>query len=290
VKILLTGRNGQVGWELERALPALGEVIATDRTTLDLADPDAIRRVVRETKPDVIVNAAAYTAVDKAESETELAMRINGVAPGIFAEEARRLDALLVHYSTDYVFDGAKRRAYVEDDKPHPLNVYGRSKLGGEDAIHAAGVRYLIFRTSWVYSHRGNNFFRTMVRLAGEKKELRVVDDQVGAPTTSATVAASTLAILKLVRESATSELGTFHLTANGKTSWYGFAKAIVDILGMTTDVVPIKSAEYATTARRPSNSVLDNSKLKLHYSVVQAGWRAGLEDVIRAMRASASR
>ena len=199
MKILLTGRNGQVGWELERALAPLGEVVATDRSTLDLADPDAIRRVVREVKPEIIVNAAAYTAVDKAESEPELAMRINGFAPGVLAEEAKRLGALLVHYSTDYVFDGEKATPYVEEDEPNPINVYGRTKLAGERAIQASGCRHLILRTSWVYGARGKNFLLAILRKARDAQELRVVADQVGAPTSVELVARSTLAALRHV-------------------------------------------------------------------------------------------
>src|SRR5262245_60619484 len=182
MRILLTGRTGQVGWELERALPALGDVIATDRETLDLSDPDAIRGVVRDARPEVIVNAAAYTAVDRAESEPELARQINGVAPGVLAEEAKRTGALLVHFSTDYVFDGTKTTPYTEEDRPNPLNVYGRTKLEGERAVAAAGCRYLTLRTSWVYASRGKNFLLAVLRLASTQPELRIVDDQYGAP------------------------------------------------------------------------------------------------------------
>ncbi len=189
MRILLTGRSGQVGWELERALTPLGDLIATDRATLDLADADAIRRVVREVKPDVVVNAVAYTAVDRAETEPELAMRINGDAPGVLAEEAKRLDALLVHYSTDYVFDGTKATPYVETDAPGPLNVYGRTKLEGERAIEAVGGAHLILRTSWVYAPRGRNFFLAIAKKARAGEVLRVVDDQTGTPTSAAFLA-----------------------------------------------------------------------------------------------------
>ena len=192
MRILVTGANGQVGWELQRTLQTLGDVIACDRVTLDLANPDSIRERVRAIKPEVIVNAAAYTAVDKAESEPELAMAVNGVAPGILAEEAKRLGALLIHYSTDYVFDGTKSDAYLEDDRTNPLSEYGKSKLAGEKAIEASGEAYLIFRTSWVYASRGKNFLLTMLRLANEREELRVVDDQFGAPTWCRTVAEGT--------------------------------------------------------------------------------------------------
>jgi dTDP-4-dehydrorhamnose reductase len=189
MRILLTGKNGQVGAELQRALPVLGEVIALGRQDLDLASPDVLRRTVRDTKPDVIVNAAAYTAVDRAESEPELAAAVNGNAPGILAEEAQRSGAFLVHYSTDYVFDGTKDTPYTEDDTPNPLNAYGRSKLAGENAIRASGVSHYIFRTSWVYAAHGHNFLNTILRLARERRELKIVDDQTGAPTWARTIA-----------------------------------------------------------------------------------------------------
>jgi dTDP-4-dehydrorhamnose reductase len=188
-RILLTGKNGQVGWELQRTLATLGEVVTLDRQDLDLADPDSIRRVVREHKPNLIVNAAAYTAVDKAEEESDLAMVINGTAPGILAEEAKRLSAAIIHYSTDYVFDGSKNTPYTEEDAPNPLNVYGRTKLAGERAIQAVGAPYLILRTSWVYGMRGKNFLLTILRLARERNEIKVVNDQIGAPTWSRIIA-----------------------------------------------------------------------------------------------------
>jgi dTDP-4-dehydrorhamnose reductase len=257
VKILLTGRNGQVGWELERTLSPLGEVIATDRTTLDLADPDAIRRVVRETKPDVIVNAAAYTAVDKAESEPEVAMQINGVAPGVLAEEAKRRGILLVHFSTDYVFDGRKRSPYVESDPTGPLNAYGRTKLAGEEAIRNSGHRHLILRTSWVYAAHGSNFMLTILRAARERPELRVVDDQVGAPTSAAAIADATGRFLKAEAE------GVYHVTCRGHTTWHGFALEILRAAKLHTPIRAISTADYSTPARRPLNSMLDNSKLE---------------------------
>ena len=195
-KILLTGKNGQVGWELERSLQPLGQVIAFDRSGLDLASPDSIRAVIREVKPELIVNPAAYTAVDKAESEPDLAMAVNGVAPGIIAEEAKRLGAALIHYSTDYVFDGTKAEPYTEDDVPKPINVYGKTKLAGEQAVQAIGVPHLIFRTSWVYGMRGKNFLLTILRMAKEKDELRIVDDQFGAPTWSRMIAETTAQVL----------------------------------------------------------------------------------------------
>lgn len=258
MRILLTGRNGQVGWELERALPALGEVIATDRSTLDLADADAIRRAVREAKPQVIVNAAAYTAVDRAELESNLAMKVNAQAPGVLAEEARRLSALLVHYSTDYVFDGSKGSPYVEDDATNPLSVYGKTKLAGELAVRSAGARYLILRTSWVYADRGKNFLLTMLQRASTGMPLRVVDDQIGAPTCAADVAAITVLGL---RRPQTPE-GTYHATAAGETTWCGFAKEIMRLARTGAGVQAIATADYPTAAKRPSYSVLDSSLL----------------------------
>jgi len=280
LRILLTGRNGQVGWELERALAPLGELIATDRSTLDLADPDAIRRVVREVKPEVIVNAAAYTAVDKAESEPELAMQINGIAPGVLAEEAKRLAALLVHYSTDYVFDGEKSTPYIEADEPNPLNVYGRTKLEGERTIAERGCRHLILRTSWVYGVRGRNFLLAIWQKARESGELRVVTDQVGAPTSAALVARSTFAALQ--RAESVSELsGTFHMTAQGETNWYGFAQAIVSAAGLQATVVPITSSELPSLARRPRHSVLDISKFVHTFDFQPPEWTSDLMQVL---------
>jgi dTDP-4-dehydrorhamnose reductase len=262
VRILLTGKNGQVGWELQRSLCTLGEVVALGSAELDLADPDAIVRVVRELKPDLIVNPAAYTAVDKAESEPELAMAVNGRAPGILAEETKRLGALLVHYSTDYVFDGSKASPYVETDEPNPLNVYGRSKLEGERAIQAVAGRHLIFRTSWVYGTRGKNFLLTMSRLMRERQEVSVVSDQYGAATWSRYIAEATLQLLTRDVD------GLLHLAAGSYWSWHEFAVAIREHLGATTDaalaeVIAIPSAEYPTPAQRPCNSCLDTKQLR---------------------------
>jgi dTDP-4-dehydrorhamnose reductase len=276
LRILLTGRTGQVGAELEQTLPALGEVIATDRSALDLASADQIRRAVREAKPDVIVNAAAYTAVDKAESEPELAMRINGEAPGILAEEAKQLDALLLHFSTDYVFDGTKATPYVERDLPNPLNTYGRSKLAGEGAVVASGCRHLILRTGWVYSMRGQNFLMTILRLARERPALRVVSDQVGSPTAARDLAAGCSQLLRRPLEP-----GIFHMTAAGTTSWHGFAEAIVRNAQLRTPVTPIGSHEYATVARRPRNSVLNCAKLKAAYGIELPLWSRTLAEMM---------
>ena len=276
MRILLTGRNGQVGWELERSLAPLGEVIALDRARLDLSDPAAIQRVVRDARPEVIVNAAAYTAVDRAESEPALASSINGVAPGILAEEARLCGALLVHYSTDYVFDGEKRTPYVEDDPAHPLNVYGSTKLEGERAIEGSGCRYLILRTSWVYGPRGHNFLRTVLRLARERNELRMVDDQIGAPTSAAAIALATAEMLRHAGPE-----GLFHMTASGETSWRGFAEAILARNHLQVRVVGIASQDYPVAARRPRSSLLDNGKLKSAYGLTLGSWEHQLDEVV---------
>ncbi len=273
MRILLTGKNGQVGWELERTLGPLGEVIAFDHAGLDLAKPDEIVARVREVKPDVIVNPAAYTAVDKAESEPDLAMAINGTAPGILAEEAKKLGALLVHYSTDYVFDGEKNEPYVETDPTNPLSAYGRSKLAGERAIAASSAEHLIFRTSWVYTNRGKNFLLTIQRLAKEKPELRVVADQYGAPTWARDIATATALVLARRPAGADIPSGIYHLTAEGRTTWHGFAQRIVALGGLSTPVVPIKASEYPTPARRPRNSVMDHAKLARDFGVRLPAW-----------------
>ena len=278
MRILLTGKNGQVGWELERALAPLGEVIACDRTELDLANPDQIVAVVRETKPQIIVNAAAYTAVDKAESEPEPAHAINARAPGILAEEAKKLGALLVHYSTDYVFDGTKAGPYTEEDAPNPISVYGRTKLAGERAIQAAGCRHLIFRTSWVYGPRGKNFLLTILRLAKERDTLNVVDDQTGSPTTVSMIAEATLACLQNTAKNAASDYGVFHMTAMGETTWCQFAKAALKQAGLGMKVNPIPSSEYPTQAKRPSNSRLDHIRLENSFGVRLPTWQDGLQ------------
>ena len=281
-KILLTGKNGQVGWELQRTLAALGEVIALGREEMDLGNPDAIRARIREIKPDIIVNAASYTAVDKAESEPELAMAINGVAPGIIAEEAKHVGVRLVHYSTDYVFDGKKSGAYSEEDAPKPASVYGRSKLAGEKAIRASGADHLIFRTSWVFAARGKNFLKTILRLAAEREELRIVADQFGAPTWARLVADVTALALQqdLARlKNGKFESGIFNLTAAGETSWHGFASAIITAARKRgaslkcRTVVPITSAEYPLPAARPANSRLSGAKLEKRYGVEMPGW-----------------
>ena len=282
MRILLTGRNGQVGWELERTLAPFGEVIALDRKQLGLADEASIRRATRAAAPNVIVNAAAYTAVDRAESEPVLASAVNGVAPGILAEEARSGNALLVHYSTDYVFDGEKGVPYREDDPTSPVSVYGRSKLEGEQAIQAAGCRHLILRTGWVYAARGNNFVRTMLKLARERGELSVVGDQTGSPTSAHELAAATATLLAQGPPAD----GIYHLSAAGETSWYDYALAIISLTGLVdTKVRRITTADYPTAARRPRYSVLSNEKIRNAAGIALADWRAPLEAVCRALR-----
>jgi len=278
VRILLTGRNGQVGWELERSLAPLGEIIATDRATLDLTDPDAIRRVVREAKPEVIVNAAAYTAVDRAESEPELAMKVNGVAPGILAEEAKRIGALMVHYSTDYVFDGTKGSPYTEDDPPNPINVYGRTKLEGERAVAAAGGRWLVLRTSWVYGLRGRNFLLAILKRAKDGAPLRVVNDQRGAPTWCRQIAQATIRILA---DRANGAGGLCNLSAGGETTWYGFARAIVELASRPAEVEAIVTSGYPAAAARPQFSVLDCSRLARDFRITLMHWRDALGDCL---------
>lgn len=274
MKILLTGRDGQVGWELQDALAPLGHVVATGRNELDLADPDAIRRVVREARPQVIVNAAAYTAVDKAEKEPDAAFAVNAIAPAVLAEEARRSGALVVHYSTDYVFGGDKKTPYVEEDSPRPLNTYGRTKLAGESAVQEAGCRHVILRTSWVYSLRGRNFLLAILGKARKGELLRVVDDQVGAPTRAADIAHRTARLLSLpsIPE------GVLNLSAAGQTSWHGFAAESLRVFGIDAPLLPISSAEYPAAAKRPGYSVLDSSAWERRSGLERIpDWRVGL-------------
>ena len=273
MKILLTGRNGQVGSELEAILhPA----VATDHAMLDLADVDAIRSAVRAAEPEVIINAAAYTAVDKAESEPELAMRINGAAPGVLAEEARRANALLVHYSTDYIFDGTKRSPYVETDPTGPMSVYGRTKLEGETRIRASGCRHLILRTAWVYG-RGGNFVRAILRQAEKGAALRVVNDQVGAPTWARDIAKVTSDLLNKSAE------GTFNVSAGGSASWYEVALEILRLVGRKLEVTPVSTAEYGAKARRPAYSVLDNARLRASGVKPIGDWRQRLAEHLKS-------
>jgi dTDP-4-dehydrorhamnose reductase len=270
VKILLTGSTGQVGYELARSLQGVGQVVAVDRNVMDLSDLDQVRDVIRREKPGLIVNPAAYTAVDKAESEPELAYRINAEAPGLMAQEARLLGAAMVHYSTDYVFDGSQPAPRVEDDATGPLNVYGASKLAGEHAIAAAGIPHLIFRTSWVYGMRGKNFLLTMLRLARERDELKVVADQHGAPTWSRTIADISAQVLSQAhaggREWWVQNSGVYHLSAQGQTTWFEFTQAIVEAAGLECRVLPIATADYPTPARRPQYSVMSSERLTTRF------------------------
>ncbi|MDO9224612.1 MAG: dTDP-4-dehydrorhamnose reductase [Pseudomonadota bacterium] len=284
MKILLTGGNGQVGWELRRTLACLGKVVAVDSKEMDLSDAAAIRRVVREVNPGIIVNPAAHTAVDKAESERERAWAVNAVAPGILAEEAEKLGALLVHYSTDYVFDGSGDIPWREDDASGPLNVYGASKLAGEQAIQTACQRHLIFRTSWVYGARGANFLLTMRRLMRERPELKIVADQIGAPTWSRMLAEATALILAQQVSPARGAdrpqpWGVYHMTNAGETSWHGFAEAIQALDGTESKarLLPIPSSDYPTPAKRPLNSRLNNDKLVRVFGVSLPDWREAL-------------
>jgi dTDP-4-dehydrorhamnose reductase len=284
MRLMVTGANGQVGWELRRTLATLGNVIAMDSKGMDLADPAAIRRVVAEIQPRVIVNPAAYTAVDKAESEPERARAVNAVAPGLLAEEAARTGALLVHYSTDYVFDGSGESAWKEADPTGPLNVYGATKLAGEQAIVASGCRHLIFRTSWVYGDRGANFLLTMQRLMRERPELKIVDDQMGAPTWCRSLAEATAQVLAQVHSpqrgaDKPEPWGVYHMTNGGETSWHGFAQAILELDAAETParLLPIPSGDYPTPARRPLNSRLDNDRLARVFGIRLPHWRDAL-------------
>lgn len=288
MKILLFGKNGQVGWELNRTLQPLGEIVALGRVGADFSNPESLRDVVRKIKPDVIVNAVAYTAVDKAETEEELAEIINGVAPAVLAEEAFKINALLVHYSTDYVFDGTKLSPYVETDEPNPVNAYGRTKLFGEKVIQASGCDYLIYRTSWVYSSRGHNFLLTILKLAKERDELSIVSDQIGSPTSARLIAETTLISLQQsIKERMLDEYSSnlYHLTTSGVTSWHGFADAIVNIANhklnleiKTKNIKAIPAVEYPTPAQRPMNSQLLMQELESAFDVKMPGWKNTLE------------
>lgn len=286
-RILIIGKNGQVGWELCRTLASIGEVTAVDFPEIDLSNPDSLRQRVAQHRPNIIVNSAAYTAVDKSESESDLAMRINGVAPGVLAEEARKSGALLVHYSTDYVFDGANQSPYLESDKPNPLGMYGRSKLAGDESIQQVGGNHLIFRLCWVYGARGQNFLLTMMRLAREREKLRVVKDQVGCPTWSRMIAQATAQAL--TRVLASGDLGAltglYHLSSSGVTSWHGFAERIVSLMpseGRKCMVVePITSAEYPTPAKRPAYSVMDCGKLERTFQIRLPDWENSLRQTL---------
>lgn len=288
MRILLTGKTGQVGWELNRSLQPLGEIIALDRRQADLSQPESLREIVHDTRPDVIINAAAYTAVDKAEEEEELATTINGVAPGVLADEAKNLNALFIHYSTDYVFDGEKQGVYDEEDKPNPVNVYGRTKLTGEVTIQDSGCDYLIFRTSWVYASRGKNFLLTILKLAKERDKLSIVSDQIGAPTHARLIADVTSQSLRqamMERINGTFKSDLYHLISAGTTSWCGFAQAAIDLVHdrsesniALADICAIPTSAYPTLARRPMNSRLSSAKLEQHFGLFIPEWRRILE------------
>ncbi len=300
--ILLTGKNGQIGAELLRCLPQMGEVVALDREHLDLSKPDDISRAIREIRPQIIVNAAAYTAVDQAETDETMAQAVNGEAPGVMAKEAKKIGAALVHYSTDYVFDGSKKTPYDESDAANPINVYGKTKFAGERAIRRSGVPHLIFRTAWVYATRGRNFLLTILHLATEREELRIVSDQVGAPTCASDVAAATSKILADTCENSNAAFGlpeasgTYHMSAAGQTTWYDFAKTILEKAGTTSPdlawlaaathgrplvaqrVIPISTEEFRSPTHRPAYSVLSNSRLIQTFGVALPDWRTQLQ------------
>lgn len=303
-RILLIGRNGQVGTDLAARLPRLGELVALNRQELDLTKFNDIRRTIQEVRPQWIVNAAAYTAVEQAESDGDIAQTVNEQAPAVIAEEAKKIRATLVHYSTDYVFDGSKKSPYEETDTPNPINVYGKTKLGGERAIQESGALHLIFRTEWVYATQGRNFLLTILRLATQKQELRIVSDQIGSPTTSREIAAATVRVISQLinREEGVRTLttsgGIYHITAEGETSWYEFTKAILEEASsetqnlpwvktatkgmplLTKRVLPISTAEYPTTAHRPAYSVLSTRRLHDRFGIRLPSWRAQLRSL----------
>lgn len=293
--ILLLGKNGQAGWELQRSLATLGELVALDRHSTaadggcgDLTNPDGLRETVRRLRPAVIVNAAAYTAVDKAESEADLARTVNAVAPGALAEAAREMDALLVHYSTDYVFDGSGSTPWREDSATGPLGVYGQSKLEGEQAIIDAGARHLILRTSWVYAARGGNFAKTMLRLAKERERLTVIDDQFGAPTGAELIADVTAhAVRQVLRQP--QDAGIYHLAAAGETTWNGYARFVLDTVRelqpalplIAREVAPVPTSAFPTPARRPLNSRLDTTHLCQTFGLTLPHWQQGVRRML---------
>lgn len=299
--ILLTGKTGQVGLELHRLLPSLGEVIAPERNELDLREPEQILRIMRNTNPQLVVNAAAYTAVDAAETDEANAFAVNAEAPRLLAQEAKKIGAVLVHFSTDYVFDGSKITPYEETDPTNPINVYGKTKLAGEQAVGSSGVPHLIFRTAWVYATRGRNFLLTILRLATEREELKIVGDQIGAPTCAADIAAATAKILTNLYgrndgACAFSKVsGTYHMTAAGEATWYDFTKAILEEAAHASQdlswfaaatqgrpllarrIVPITASEYGSRTPRPAYSVLSNSRLTQTFGITLPDWRTQL-------------
>ena len=306
VHILITGATGQIGWQLQRTLAPLGEVIASTRSQLDFTRPEAAAEFIRESKPDIVVNAAAYTAVDRAESEPDLAHTVNAETPARIAEELARTRGLLIHYSTDYVFDGSKPSPYDEDDSTGPLNVYGRTKLAAEQAIAASGCAHLILRTTWVYDIRGQNFLRTVLRMAREREELTMVADQHGAPTWARSIAEATAQIVARCVQKHDDDSwgysGIFHLTAAGETTWAGFAQQILEEYEALAEwpadtgewgspllakrVVPVTTDQFPRPARRPTNSVLSNRKLAETFGLRLPDWRGllrlALQDAVR--------
>jgi len=287
MKILLTGKTGQIGKELNNIVGDLGNLITVDREQLDLSKPNSIEPVILDIKPDIIINPAAYTAVDKAEEEPDLAMTVNAIAPGLLAKAAKKVGAGLVHYSTDYVFDGCSGISYKEEDAPNPLNVYGQSKLAGEKAVAKFGIPFLIIRTGWVYSIHGKNFFRTIKKLAKEKDIIEVIDDQIGAPTWARSVALKTHQTLKQclnkkwLKKKDPSLSGIFHLTCQGKTSWHGFAREILNMSDASQNIklIAIPTSDYPTPATRPSNSLLNNEKIQKVFGLDMPNWEDALKD-----------
>ncbi len=288
----MIGKEGQVGGELSSLLQPLGELIIFGEEDLDLTQVDRIREKLRDVQPHVIVNAAAYTAVDKAEEKPDLALAVNGTAPAILAEEAKKLGAALVHYSTDYVFDGEKQEPYTEEDSPNPLGVYGQTKLAGDEAIQSTGLPHLIFRTAWVYGLKGNNFLLTIQRLAKERDELKIVDDQIGSPTWCRTIAQATTNVLtQILPQSSPGDLshfeqasGLYNLVCGGQTSWFGFAQAILEASSSSQDtkLIPIPTSEYPTPAKRPQNSTLSTEKLKSAFGIAPPAWDVTLKYCLR--------
>ena len=288
MNILLLGKSGQVGWELQRSLAVLGRVTALDHDSTehcgDFANPEGVRETVRALRPDVIVNAAAHTAVDKAESEPEIARLLNATTPGVLAEEAARLGAWLVHYSTDYVFDGSGTRPWVETDTPAPLSVYGRTKLEGEQLIQQSGAKHLILRTSWVYAARGGNFAKTMLRLGSERERLTVIDDQWGAPTGADLLADVTAHAVRHL-QSRPGDGGLYHCVAGGETTWHSYAKYVLEharqaqpaIELKATEVAPVPTSAFPTPARRPHNSRLDTPRLQATFGLTLPHWQQGV-------------
>ena len=292
MKILLTGKNGQVGFELQRALAPLGEVVAVDMDACDLSQPDSIRALVRSLNPQIIVNPAAYTAVDKAEIDTDTAYAVNGIAPGIFGEEAAKIGALVVHYSTDYVFDGRKNGAYTEDDAPNPQSVYGKSKQQGEASLAASGAQYLVLRTSWVFGAHGGNFAKTMLKLAAERESLNVVADQWGAPTSASLIADVTAQVIAQYwncQDKTRFPFGIYHLVAAGETNWCDYARLVVAsakaagkaLKLQAENIHPITTEQYPVPAPRPANSRLNTEKLRQTFGVDLPDWQDGLAQVL---------